>query len=75
MLPPHPFFPSSVQQIWPEEGPTHSQGVTWNDSQVSALETTEKMILQTGKQRLERGIDLASVRRTVSGRSKPTAAR
>lgn len=37
--------------------------------------TIIKMILQMGKQRLERGSDLASVTQLVNGRSKPIATR
>lgn len=38
---------------------------------MSELETTVMMILQMGKQRLERGSGLVSVMRAVSGRFKP----
>lgn len=49
------------------------RGGICKDRQVSELETTVKKILQMGKQRLERGSDLASVAPPGRGRSKPTA--
>lgn len=68
-----PFFLHSVQGIWQRRVRHTELGVTWNESQVSELEMTIKMILQMGKERLERGSDLASVMQPVSGGSKPTA--
>lgn len=75
--PPPPFCPHSVQCIWQRRLRCTELGVggggTCNEGQVPELETTRKMILQMGKQRLERGSDSAGVTQPVSGRSKPVA--